>query len=58
MKPMASFSSIRNATVKLSSNAMKYIFPIREQKILFKRPGREGKFTNARVIIKLEDLHI
>ena len=35
---------------------MKFIFPIREQKILFKRPGKDGQFTNARVIIKLEDV--
>jgi hypothetical protein len=54
MKPLMSFSTKTN--LKLSSNAMKFIFPIREQKILFKRPGKDGQFTNARVIIKLEDV--
>ena len=47
---------IKCASLKLSTNALKYIFPIREQKILFKRPGREGQFVNSRVTIKLEDL--
>jgi len=27
---------------KLSVNAVKIFFPIREQKLLFKRPGKEG----------------
>lgn len=40
---------------RLSPSALKYIFPIKEQKILFKRPGKDGQFASARVIIKLED---
>jgi hypothetical protein len=56
MKPMAAFPSIKNASLKLSVNAMKHIFPIREQKILFKRPGKEGQFANSKVVIKLEDV--
>jgi len=56
MKPIISFLPT-NRTVKLTPNAMKFIFPIREQKILFKRPGIEGQFTNARVVVKLEDIN-
>jgi hypothetical protein len=27
---------------KLTANAIKMLFPIREKKLLFKRPGKEG----------------
>lgn len=53
MKPQ---SFLNFTTFRLSTNATKYIFPIREQKILLKKPGKGGKFAQARVIIKLEDL--
>lgn len=56
MKPMVSFSQTK-ILPKLSSNAMKILFPIREQKILFKRPGKDGQFANAKVVIKLEDVN-
>ena len=52
MKPMPSFKILP----KLSVNAQKYLFPIKEQMILFKRPGKLGEFANARVTIRLEDV--
>jgi len=39
MRPV--LSQIKMAP-KLSANASKILFPIREQKILFKKPGKEG----------------
>ncbi len=39
MRPV--LSQIKMAP-KLSSNAQKILFPIREQKILFQSPGKEG----------------
>ena len=56
MKPIASFPSTK-ILPKLTANAMKILFPIREQRILFKRPGKDGQFANARVTIKLEDVN-
>ena len=53
MKPQ---NSVNFVSFRLSSNALKYIFPIREQKILFKRPGKDGQFVNARISIKLENI--
>jgi len=41
---------------KLSANAVKMLFPIRNQKLLFKRPGKEGFFGKCRISIRLEDL--
>ena len=55
MKPMIPFPSTK-ILPKLSTNAQKYLFPIREQMILFKRPGKEGQFAAARVIIGLDDI--
>lgn len=54
MKPQSSLSFL---SFRLSQNALRYIFPIREQKILIKRPGKDGQFAQARVVIKLEDLN-
>lgn len=54
MKPQSSLSFV---SFRLSQNALRYIFPIREQKILIKRPGKDGQFAKARVVIKLEDLN-
>jgi hypothetical protein len=55
MKPQ---NSINFTTFRMSANALKYLFPIKEQKILFKRPGKDGQFANARVVIKLEDINL
>ena len=41
---------------KLSANASKYLYPIRDQKLLFKRPGKEGQFAKARIIVKIEEV--
>jgi len=41
---------------KLSANAQKYLFPIRESMILLKRPGYDGQFANARITIRLEEV--
>ena len=56
MKPIVTYPSSK-ILPKLSTNAMKILFPIREQKILFKRPGKAGQFASARVTIKLEDVN-
>jgi hypothetical protein len=40
----------------LTVNAVKILFPIREQKLLFKRPGKEGQFGKCRISVKIEDL--
>lgn len=56
MRPSLPFSYTK-IVPKLSQNAQKILFPITEQKILFKRPGKDGKFINAFVIIKLDDMH-
>ena len=31
------------------------LFPIREKKLLFKRPGKEGFFGKIKINIKIED---
>ena len=54
MKPRNSYQPVKS---KLSSNAQKYIFPICEQMILFKRPGIRGQFINARISVKLKDIN-
>ena len=41
---------------KLSAHASKILFPIREQKLLFKRPGKEGQFAKARITVKIEEI--
>ena len=41
---------------KLSSNAVKYLFPIREQKLLFKRSGKDGTFGKTKVYLKVEEI--
>ena len=43
---------------KLSANATKILFPIREQKLLMKRPGKEGQFGKCKIVVKMEDLLI
>ena len=40
---------------KLTTNAIKMLFPIREKKLLFKRPGKEGNFGKIKITIKIED---
>lgn len=55
MKPMISFASTK-ILPKLSTNAQRILFPIREQKILFKRPGIGGQFINVKVALRLEDI--
>lgn len=55
MKPIIPFPNTK-ITPKLSSNAQKILFPIREQKILFKRPGIDGQFINVKVTLRLEDM--
>ena len=40
---------------KLSVNAIKMLYPIREKKLLFKRPGKEGFFGKCRINIRIED---
>lgn len=40
---------------KLTTNAIKMLFPIREKKLLFKRPGKEGNFGKIKINIKIED---
>ena len=40
---------------KLTANAIKMLFPIREKKLLFKRPGKEGFFGKIKINIKIED---
>ena len=40
---------------KLTANAVKMLFPIREKKLLFKRPGKEGFFGKIKINIKIED---
>lgn len=55
MKPILPYQSAK-ILPKLSTNAQKILFPIREQKILFKRPGKEGQFINVRITLKLEDM--
>jgi hypothetical protein len=41
---------------KLSANAQKMLFPIREQKLLFKKSGKESQFAKAKISVKIEDL--
>lgn len=41
---------------KLSVNANKILFPIREQKLLMKRPGKEGQFGKCKINVRVEDL--
>ena len=41
---------------KLSAHASKILFPIREQKLLFKRPGKDGQFAKARITVKIEEI--
>mmetsp|Transcript_18436 Transcript_18436/g.13409 ORF Transcript_18436/g.13409 Transcript_18436/m.13409 type:complete len:94 (+) Transcript_18436:3-284(+) len=41
---------------RLSTNAFKLLFPVREQSLLFKRPGKEGQFGKCRITLKIEDL--
>lgn len=43
---------------KLTANAVKMLFPIREQKLLFKRPGKEGQFGKFKINVKMEDLSL
>ena len=47
--------SIKIVAKKLTSNAIKMLFPIREKKLLFKRPGKEGFFGKIKINIKIED---
>ncbi|CDW90779.1 UNKNOWN [Stylonychia lemnae] len=41
---------------KLTLNANKMLFPINPQKLLIKRPGKEGQFGKFKIIVKMEDL--
>lgn len=41
---------------KLTANAIKMLFPIRNQVILVKRPGKEGQFGKFKINLKIEDL--
>ena len=41
---------------KLTHNAIKLLFPIREQKILIKRSGKDGQFGKFKIMVKMEEL--
>ena len=46
----------KNLQKKLTANASKLLFPIREQKLLLKRSGKEGQFGMFKVTARMEDL--
>jgi len=41
---------------KLSVHASKILFPIREQKLLLKRTGKEGQFGKFKISVRIEDI--
>ena len=48
----------KNIQKKLTANASKILFPIREQKLLLKRSGKEGQFGMFKVTVRMEDLTV
>ena len=55
MRSFPPLTTPKNTAHKLSNNAQKYLFPMKDKMILVKRPGYDGKFAMARVNIKLQD---
>jgi hypothetical protein len=55
-KPVPALSKM--VPKKLTPNATKYLFPICQQKLLLKRPGKDGQFGKFKVNIRIEELLI
>ena len=53
-KPMPALSKI--IPKKLTPNATKLLFPICAQKLLLKRPGKDGQFGKFKVNLRIEEL--
>ena len=43
---------------KLTPNATKLLFPLQNQKLLLKRPGKDGQFGKFKVTLRVEELVI
>jgi hypothetical protein len=54
-RPMASQAKVVQLK-RLTTNANKILYPIREQKLLFKRPGKDGQFGKLKITLKVEDM--
>lgn len=53
-RPMPALS--KQIAKKLTPNATRLLFPLCQQKLLLKRPGKDGQFGKFKVTIRIEEL--
>jgi hypothetical protein len=55
-KPTSNLSKV--VLKKLTPNATKLLYPLQSQKLLLRRPGKEGQFGKLKVSLRIEELLI